>query len=93
MIHLTGKVTSHSALWAPENVRSAAQKKKKETIIAHTNILAHSLRTEAFNVMTGKIQVTDSSPTYLLCRVRLWKSRNTVSVKHYAEHYDLRVCT
>jgi len=49
MIRLTGKVTSHSALCAPENVRSAAQKEKKETIIAHTTIIAHSLRTEAFN--------------------------------------------
>jgi len=90
MIRLTGKVT---AIWAPENVRSAAQKEKKETIVAHTTVLAHSLRTEAFNVMTGKLRVTDSSPTYLLCRVRLWKSRNTVSIKHYAEHYDLRVRT
>jgi len=94
MIRLTGKVTSHSALCAPENVRSAAQKEKKETIIAHTTIIAHSLRTEAFN--DARKNAGDGQlpyGTYLLCRVRLWKSRNTVIVKHYAKNYDLRVRT
>jgi len=92
MIRLTGKVTAIPPSGRPK-MSGQPPKKKRKQLLAHTTILAHSLRTEAFNVMTGKLRVTDSSPTYLLCRVRLWKSRNTVSIKHYAEHYDLRVRT
>ncbi len=60
-------IICHSALCAPKNVRSAAQKEKKETIIAHTTRIAHSMHTEAFhddrkNVGDGQLPYLPAVP-------------------------------